>query len=283
VATAQSPEKDARARRADPDRRAAEWALKQGGEVELEIEEERKHVRSPKALPDGEIYLRGINLAGCRIFSTDLHNLAGLRGLESLNLSGNWNFTSQVSDSGLAHIADLTTLQSLDLSFSAVSEDGLKHLRDLKDLRGLWFYMCPNVRDDGVAYIAGLHRLETLHLGGTKVTDEGLKNLEGMTELINVLLDGAPIRGRGLAHLANAKQMHWLHLANDPLDDDEFEVITRLSMQQLSLTNTPLTDKSVRYLKTLRNLKDLRIGGTQITESGVAELKSALPNCQVGP
>jgi len=97
-----------------------------------------------------------------------------------------------------------------------------------------------------------------------------------------MLLDSAPIKGRGLAHLANAKQLFWLHLANDPLDDDDFEIITGLvSVQQLSLTNTSLSDRSVQYLKTLQNVKELHLGGTQITDAGVAELKAALPNCQI--
>jgi len=283
VATTWSPKRDAEAVTSDPDRRAAEWALKQGGEIELEIDEERQVVRLTAALPEGPLHLTGINLAGRAIFSTEMVNLAGLRELESLNLSGNWNFTSRVSDSGLEHIADLTTLQNLDLSFSAISEDGLKHLRNLKNLRALSFYFCPNVRDEGVAHLAELRQLEWLHLGGTKVTDEGLKHLQNMTELTNVLLDGPPIKGHGLAYLANAKRLSWIHLANDPLDDDEFEVVTQLvSVEQLSLTNTSLTDRSVKYLKTMQNLKHLHIGGTQITDAGAAELKAALPNCEIG-
>src|SRR5262249_24306227 len=158
---------------------------------------------------------------------------------------------------------------------------GVAHWRNLTNLRGLWFYMCPNVRDEAAVHLADLRQLDTLHLGGTKVTDEGLKCLQNMTELTNMLLDSSPIKGRGLIHLENAKNLFWLHLANDPLDDDEFEVITRLSMQQLSLTNTSLTDRSVRYLKTLHTVRQMHIGGTGITDAGAAELTAALPNCQI--
>jgi hypothetical protein len=280
ITTTESPKSDG-AQSSEPDRRAAEWALKQGGEIELELDDERQLVHLAAALPEGPLHLTGINLSGRRIFSTEMNNLDGLRELESLNLSGNWNITSSVSDSSLAHLADLTSLQKLDLSFSAISEDGVVYLRNLTNLRGLWFYMCPNVRDEAAAHLADMRQLDTLHLGGTKVTDEGLNCLQNMTELTNMLLDSSPIKGRGLIHLENAKNLFWLHLANDPLDDDEFEVITRLSMQQLSLTNTSLTDRSVKYLKTLHTVRQMHIGGTQITDAGAAELTAALPNCQV--
>ncbi|HTI51448.1 MAG TPA: protein kinase [Planctomycetaceae bacterium] len=266
----------------DPDRSAAEWALRQGGEIELQIDDERQLFRAPAKLPAGAVRLTGVNLAGCDFFSTDLGKLARLSALESLNLAGNWNFNSRVSDDDLVHIGGLTTLEKFDLSFSAVTTEGLAHLRHLVNLRELYFYMCPNVRDDGVAHLSELTQLVTLHLGGTKVTDEGLEAVGKMTELTSMLLDGSPIRGRGLVHLASARNLDWLHLANDPLDDDEFEVVTRLSVKTLSLTNTALTDRSVRYLKTLKNVKQMHIGGTRITESGEAELKAALPNCQIG-
>lgn len=282
VATTQSPKSDAGAKMCDPIRRAAEWALQYRGEVELKIDDERRTIHLAAALPEGPLHLTGINLTGRDFFSTDLVNLAGLRELESLNLSGNWNFNSCITDASLTHIAELTALQKLDLSFSAVSEDGLAHLRNLKNLGVLWLYMCPNVRDDGVVYLAELRQLETLHLGGTKVTDEGLKCVENMTGLTTMMIDGSPIKGRGLVHLENARKLEWLHLANAPLDDDEFEVITKLSMQRLSLTNTSLTNRSVKYLKMLHNVKELMIGGTQISDAGVAELKAALPDCQIG-
>ena len=42
-----------------------------------------------------------------------------------------------------------------------------------------------------------------------------------------------------------------------------------------------ITDAGLVHLKGMTNLQDLALGGANITESGVAELQKALPNCVI--
>ena len=54
------------------------------------------------------------------------------------------------------------------------------------------------------------------------------------------------------------------------------------NLQSLDLMETQITDAGLVHLKNLTNLKDLSLAGCKnITDSGVAELQKALPNCEI--
>jgi hypothetical protein len=52
-------------------------------------------------------------------------------------------------------------------------------------------------------------------------------------------------------------------------------------LAMLDLRNNPLTDKGLENLKSLTPLKDLILTGTSTTAAGIAELRKALPDCQI--
>ena len=55
---------------------------------------------------------------------------------------------------GLKHLAALTQLESLDLSFTRVGGPGLESLAGLKHLRTLNVYECP-IDDEGLTALSG--------------------------------------------------------------------------------------------------------------------------------
>lgn len=95
-----------------------------------------------------------------------------------------------------------------------------------------------------------------------------------------------------------------LDLRKAEIDDSELPVLLRLPITQLILNKTQITDAglvyisglpievlklegtavsdaSISYLAQMKNLKDLRLAGTKITDAGVAALRKKLPNCTV--
>jgi len=54
-----------------------------------------------------------------------------------------------------------------------------------------------------------------------------------------------------------------------------------VDLKTLDISNTPITDAGLPHLKDLTNLTYLNLIETQITDSGVAELQKALPNCKI--
>ena len=55
-----------------------------------------------------------------------------------------------------------------------------------------------------------------------------------------------------------------------------------MSLKELRLNDTVVSDAAVTFLEQLTNLRILHLSGTNLTEAGILELEDALPNCQIG-
>ena len=91
--------------------------------------------------------------------------------LESLNLG-----IALITDTGLAHLKDLTNLKDLRIDGNKISDAGLAHLKNLTKLELLNLRMTP-ITDEGLVHIKGLANLQELDLGFTYVTDAGVAEL----------------------------------------------------------------------------------------------------------
>jgi len=93
-----------------------------------------------------------------------------LTGLEPVlvwaNLAG-----TDLSDKGLAKLADFKALRRMNLSGTAITDSGLARIADLGELRSLNLYGTA-VSDAGLEHLAALGSLERLYLWGTAVTSE---------------------------------------------------------------------------------------------------------------
>ncbi|MCA9247835.1 MAG: hypothetical protein KDA42_11985, partial [Planctomycetales bacterium] len=111
----------------------------------------------------------------------------------------------------------------------------------------------------GVSVAAYLKQeIEELDLTQGPLDDHCLAHLRSLSSLVSLCLRGAPIRGLGLAHLAD--------LAN---------------LRRLDLDETKIDDESLRYLECLQQLESLTLRATQVTHEGVAKLKNALPKVAI--
>jgi internalin A len=88
--------------------------------------------------------LRRLNLGSNNLSNAGLMHLRELSQLEELNL----HFNRRITDDGLAHLATLTNLKTLDLSYTTTSDEGLAHLRALRGLRRLGLFQ-TSVTDAG--------------------------------------------------------------------------------------------------------------------------------------
>mmetsp|Transcript_18612 Transcript_18612/g.37905 ORF Transcript_18612/g.37905 Transcript_18612/m.37905 type:complete len:364 (+) Transcript_18612:167-1258(+) len=140
--------------------------------------------------------LRSVRLTACKFISNDgLAPLAALPQLETLDIS--W---SQVNDAGLkASVARCSRLTSLNLTgLAEVTDDGVAALLGLTGLRRLAL-CCTGIGDAALDYLTyytrfpeaatpglGLHGLEWLELSNTRLTDVGVG------KLIAIVEDGVP-------------------------------------------------------------------------------------------
>ena len=89
-------------------------------------------------------------------------------------------------------------------------------------------------------------------------TDANLKEVAGLKNLRSLDLAGTKVTDAGLKELAGLK-----------------------SLSSLNLVGTPVTDAGLKELAALKNLHILNVNETQVTDAGEAELRKALPYCQI--
>lgn len=92
----------------------------------------------------------------------------------------------------------------------------------------------------------------------TQVTDADLTHLEGLTGLERLWLHDTQVSDAGLEHL---KELN--------------------AIQELDLSNTRVSDVGLKHLKGMSSLKRLWLINTHVSDEGVAELRAALPNCNI--
>lgn len=170
-------------------------------------------------------------------------------------------FYCNISNSGLRHISNLTTLQSLNLDSRDISDDGLKYLpRTLTSLD----IFSGRITDTGCGHIAKIcTALKALELCGGGIGDLGctfLANLENLTRLN--LSQNDRISNRGAAALA-----------------------TLTNLRTLNLSNTRVNGSALRFFSGLRKLQSLAIYGCDgvidnTTDSNSKTISECLLNLQ---
>ncbi|XP_062235414.1 uncharacterized protein si:ch73-173p19.1 isoform X1 [Platichthys flesus] len=181
------------------------------------------------ALPSCVPQLRLLSIKQTKV--KDVSALAELSSLQTLNLDG-----TRVTEESLKSLANLPSLSSLSLADVPVA-DGNHALQIISGLK-LTHLTLPgrhSVNDSGLAYLSGLSWLLELDLTDyTQVTDQGVNQLSTMSRL-----------------------------------------------KKLSLSNTQVTDAGLPSLRGLQELQELCLDRTAVTSRGVAELIVCLPHLQV--
>ena len=226
------------------------------------------------------------------------HYLAALDPPATLELSP-WNTT----DTGLAHLRELTSLQRLNLLETRISDAGLEHLAAMHHLRHLqlpaqitdaglvhlrglthleFLHVPELITDAGLVHLAGMVHLQRLFLSGTPITDAGLVHLSGLRRLKKLLLTNCNILDAGLVHLKTLTDLDGLSLSGTRIGDAGALHLQQLTgLQVLELNGTRITDAGLLHLRGLVNLRALSLRNTPTSEAGLAELKKALPSCDI--
>ncbi|MDZ4286832.1 MAG: protein kinase, partial [Prosthecobacter sp.] len=111
--------------------------------------------------------------AGARLNAADYRLLTGLKTLKALEIG-----FPNLDDAMLAEIAQVSTLESLNVNYSAITAEGLRKLKLLKSLTRLIIGSCPAIDDSTIPDLKELKMLKTLDLYKSPVTAEGLAALK---------------------------------------------------------------------------------------------------------
>lgn len=250
--------------------------------------------------------IRGLNVNGCELNDDDLTTISMLplqelhmnscsgfseKGIESLqqlvNL-GSLNLNeSKVTDASVAALSKLKNLTVLTVGYTQLSDDGVTRLADaLPALQHFNISQLP-ITDEAVQRLSKHQNLAVVVLYDTKVTDAAIDNLLQFDHLEWLLIANTRISEAGLLrfldHANTKRNLVRLHANREVVTDKVCSAIARLEkISELTLGDSLLTDNGLKELAKCRSLVVVDIGGCKkVTESGVAQLRSSLPNCKV--
>jgi formylglycine-generating enzyme required for sulfatase activity/predicted Ser/Thr protein kinase len=261
---------------ADPNRRAAEWALT--NRAVLRLVGDPNEVKLLSRLPKTPFKVEEIRFpfGSGDIADGDLLNLRGLANLQVLELPD-----TAVTNAGLVHVKELRNLRYLSLWSTQVTDDGLAAIADLRNLKQLT--LSGGITDAGLKHLNKLTQLEELHLGLAKgITGSGFTALRDLTNLRRIACDLTDVGDIGLSHLAGLVQLDDLNFGSAPVTDAGLEHLKGLkNLRNLNLSGTRVTDTGVKELIGLKKLENLDLSQTSVTASVVGEVKAALPKCNI--
>ncbi|XP_071777591.2 uncharacterized protein LOC139928817 [Centroberyx gerrardi] len=204
---------------------------------------------------------------------SDVSALAELSSLQTLNLDG-----TGVTEGSLEHLATHPTLSSLSVAGIPV-EDGNHALQIISGLR-LTQLTLPgrhSVTDSGLLFLSRLSLLSELDLTDyTQVTDQGASQLSTMTRLKKLSLSNTQVTDAGLPPLCSLQELQELCLDRTAVTSRGVAaLITCLPhLQVLGLASTQVGDTVVRRgLVHCSQLLKLNLSRTRITDHGLKFLK----------
>jgi hypothetical protein len=129
------------------------------------------------------------------IGDNDISALARLRELRHLDFSSGYGEQAcTITDDGLKRLAelDLPYLETLTLGWCEnITDAGLAHIAELESLEWLGLPGCTNITDAGLPWVTDVTKLKGLDLRGClNITDEGIQQLALKTDWDVILLGG---------------------------------------------------------------------------------------------
>ncbi|HEX3872336.1 MAG TPA: hypothetical protein VHV77_17950, partial [Pirellulales bacterium] len=165
------------------DRRAALWALENGGEIGMVVDgsENEQTVEHVNDLPAQDFAVVRIDIASIdQLRDADLKLISGLPKLSYLRLTN-----APLTDIGFAQLRDLPSLSAIIISGTEVTDRTLEHFASFKTITELNL-ADTNISDARLDALHSLPALKILWLERTNVTDEGapsIARLQGLTDI----------------------------------------------------------------------------------------------------
>jgi Leucine rich repeat len=140
--------------------------------------------------------VESLSLSECPVTEQGLAILRGLDHLKSLNLARLEHLRygsplTGLSDGCLMPIQGLSQLQNLTLSGNRITNDGLALLARMPALESLDLD-ATDITDAGLVHLQGLKKLKSLSLGGTLVTPQAARRLQSALPGLEISFDISP-------------------------------------------------------------------------------------------
>lgn len=173
-------------------------------------------------------------------------------------------------------------LRQLKVNSTLVSDENLTYLSKMPSLRYLSMSNC-GITTKGIRNLGKLD-LRNLYLSGVLELDDSSVEaiVEQFPNLRKLSLAGALITPKGLSLLTQLKFLKKLNLQYTDWSDKTIAIISKLSIDTLTIHRSPITDKELANFEKVANLKTLEIENCrQITKPAIQALRKKRPDLKV--
>ncbi|WP_166831122.1 M56 family metallopeptidase [Thalassoroseus pseudoceratinae] len=250
--------------------KAVQEIERRGGRLRFDAEDES---------PTGErlAYLTEVRWEGFADDETPL--LQALSGLNRVKLA-----TDHLTNDGLTSIEHMTGLQRLTIAHtSKLTTKCLRSIGKLTALRELTIPGTLMPDDDGYHsddfdHLANLTKLVKYEPMNWRLDDAGLWCLRNAKNLEMVYTFGPEVTDVGFAALAGKPKLGVIHLHETKITDVSYKLLeNHPKLYWLQCSSPHLTDAAIDSAITIRNLRDLHLYGSKVTDAGVERLIAAVP------
>ncbi len=205
--------------------------------------------------------LRSVELLEVEITPAQVITLATHPHLQVLTLQ-----SRSVTNDVLQGIGRMKNLRVLAVRKGQIDATGLRHLQSLRNLVAL--ELSGTALDDTtLAGVSDMPWLRFLRLGGD-LTDAGFVHLAPLQSLEGLRVDHGNVEGTGLKHL-RPDTLRELTLSRTMSDDGLITVGRFTNLRELNIGGSRITDKGIAGLRNLRKLERLSVARASVTGAGL--------------
>jgi hypothetical protein len=139
------------------------------------------------------------------------------------------------------------------------------------------------ISDDGLKHLASMSSLIAVNVQSESITDDGLCQLAALENLEDLMVGSDRIKGTFVKCLTPCQKMFWFVVSAPSFDDDAARDLVEAwpNIHKLDLLGTGVTDKSVPYLASLKNLYEIDLRYTEVSDAGIEQLEKARPGLMI--
>lgn len=177
-------------------------------------------------------------------------------------------------------------LKGLNLWGSTINDESLKVFEGLR-LPSVETILLQgtNIEGDGLRYLKGADQTTTIITGMTRLTDVGVAHLNQFPSLGHLQLDGGRLTDKAAPHLGELHELRVLILNDVPISVDGAKAVSGLRKLSNLSPGKWLDDAGLGCLRPLKQLTQLDLGASQVTDGGLAPLRDLpdLSGLSLGP
>lgn len=179
-----------------------------------------------------------------------------------------------IDDNSMKAIAETPWVKFAKFSYCHFDMESLRYFALRKDFQR--FYASgSNLTDRGAYWLSRCSSIHTLHLDNVEnLTDAGVKNLCHLKQLRELEISRSKITAAAIKDLSSVANLRWLRIRFIQLPASAFKPLTRcpkLAIFQLD-GNEKVGDDLIPILLEMKNLEELEIRGTQVSERALKDL-----------